>query len=43
MREIGMVGPGMKGRPVVNGIGDDARLVGGDEASEEFKWGWRGF
>ena len=43
MHEIGMVGPGTKGRPVVNRIGDDAGLVGRDEASEEFKWGWRGF
>lgn len=38
--EVGVVGPGREGRPVVNGVGDDAGLVGGDEVSEELKWGW---
>lgn len=36
-----VVGPGGESRPVGNGVGDDAGLVGGDVIPEEVEWGWR--
>lgn len=42
-REIGVVSPTRKGRPEVNGVGNDAGLVRRHEVSEELKWGRRGF
>lgn len=41
-QEVG-VGPGGEGRPVVDGVGDDARFVGKNEVTQETKGSGRPF